>query len=798
MLRFIFSLFLISFLSCSSVFANTTPSINNSTQDVNIKEVTVDLDKIEKEISKNTLSKNDSVILIKKLNDYYSGLQTKKEIEAKNLSELQKKVTALGELIEGERETSEISKQRATFGKEIEGVKAEISKTDLALARIDSLNQKIADLRKKGLLGTLMVKEASILDFKELSNALFNFGAFLWHLLEYPLEWYKTQTPEVQSNTLHRLLSLVLWAAGSLFFAIILNIFVRKKLGYDLPIEKPTYTQKVQAGIFMILARAVIPAAIPVAFLIWRMQNPDFLVGSFGILTDIFAHYLIYLFFLTGLSSVLFTPKKTQWRLIEVSNERALEISKSLIYSIYALCFFSFLHVAAQKLGSSEETIYAIKMINNFVKSGCIIVLALNLLYDSKKLTEEEFNTENEVQGLSFTSKLSILISLASFVVLCYSMFGYVRLAEYIYNRFIVSVMFIAVGYIFQKFIFVLFHQILSKKFWGQNLRITKNKIKRIELLFNVLTIPVVSGFIILCILGAWGVSIDIMVQNIKKIFTGFDIGDMHVSPSSILLGLLAFFITHYAFKTIKNSLAEGKLGEIFDLDIGVKTSIAALIGFVGTILALIVGLSVMGGSLKGLAIAAGALSLGAGLGLQNVVNNFVSGLILLFERPFKIGDWILVDQYEGIVKQINMRSTQIETFNKANVIIPNATLLSTSLINMTYKNKQARVDLLVGVDYDSDIELVKSTLLDCVKETKNILQVPNPFVAFLELADNSLNFRLSFYISDVGNKLSIQTEVYTLIVEKFREKNINIPYPQRVLHVKNETDLKETDIVTD
>ena len=222
------------------------------------------------------------------------------------------------------------------------------------------------------------------------------------------------------------------------------------------------------------------------------------------------------------------------------------------------------------------------------------------------------------------------------------------------------------------------------------------------------------------------------------------------------------------------------------------------LIGFVGTILAFIVGLSVMGGSLKGLAIAAGALSLGAGLGLQNVVNNFVSGIILLFERPFKIGDWILVDQYEGIVKQINMRSTQIETFNKSNVIIPNATLLSTSLINMTYKNKQARVDLLIGVDYDSDIALVKSTLLECVQETKNILQLPNPYVSFLALADNSLNFRLSFYISDVGNKLSVQTEVYTLIVEKFRERNINIPYPQRVLHIKNEADLKESDIVAE
>jgi small-conductance mechanosensitive channel len=272
----------------------------------------------------------------------------------------------------------------------------------------------------------------------------------------------------------------------------------------------------------------------------------------------------------------------------------------------------------------------------------------------------------------------------------------------------------------------------------------------------------------------------------------------MHVSITSILLGLISFFVTHSAFKIIKNSLAEGKLGEVFDLDIGVKTSIAALIGFAGTILALIVGLSVMGGSLKGLAIAAGALSLGAGLGLQNVVNNFVSGIILLFERPFKIGDWILIDQYEGIVKQINMRSTQIETFNKSNVIIPNATLLSTSLINMTYKNKQARVDLLVGVDYDSDIELVKNTLIECVKETKNILQVPNPYVAFMAMSENALNFRLSFYISDVGNKLSIQTEVYTLIIEKFRERNIKIPFPQRVLHVQNKSDLQEADILVD
>lgn len=798
MLRFIFSIIFFLNLICIPVFAQQINMPSPEKQVLSISEITKNLQKIEKNISDNALLKNGSVSLIKELNTYYSDLQLKKENATEELSNLQKKVTALGELQEGEQETTEITKQRAIFTKEIETVKAEISKTDLALTQIDTLNQKIASLRTKGLLEILMVKEASIFDFKELSMALFNFSSFLYHLLQYPFSWYQEQNHVIQKDTISRLTSLLFWAVSSLFFAVILNIFVRKKFGYDLPIEKPTYTQKVKAGFFMVLARVVVPTAIPIAFLLWRSQNPDFLVGQFGTLIDILAHYLIYLFFFTGIASVLFTPKKSQWRLIEVSNERALKIYHTLIYTIIILSFFSFLHVAAQKLSSSVETIYAIKMVNNFIKSACIILLALNLLYNNKTLTDEELNNEKEIQGLSLSSKLALLISLGSFIVLCYSMNGYVKLAEYIYNRFILSIMFITIGYIFQKFIFVIFHQIIHKKFFGKNLRITKYKLKRLEITFNILTIPLVAGFITLCILAIWGVSVDIMIQNIKKILVGFNIGDMHVSITSILLGLVAFFVTHALFKTIKNSLSEGKLSEVFDLDIGVKTSIAALIGFVGTILAFLVGLSVMGGSLKGLALAAGALSLGAGLGLQNVVNNFVSGIILLFERPFKIGDWILVDQYEGIVKQINMRSTQIETFNKSNVIIPNATLLSTSLINMTYKNKQARVDLLIGVDYDSDIALVKSTLLECVQETKNILQVPNPYVAFLALADNSLNFRLSFYISDVGNKLSIQTEVYTLIVEKFRERNINIPYPQRVLHIKNEADLKESDIVVD
>ena len=193
----------------------------------------------------------------------------------------------------------------------------------------------------------------------------------------------------------------------------------------------------------------------------------------------------------------------------------------------------------------------------------------------------------------------------------------------------------------------------------------------------------------------------------------------------------------------------------------------------------------------------AGALSIGAGLGLQNIVNNFVSGFILLFERPIKIGDWVIINDYEGTVKQINIRSTVIETFNKADVIIPNASILSNNLVNMTYKNKGARIDIDVGVGYESDIDLVKKVLLDIATHTKNILSSPEPVVAFVEMADSSLNFQLRCYTQDVFNKVNISNSIRENIIKRFREENINIPFPQRVVYLHTENQPVEVRVET-
>jgi len=215
-------------------------------------------------------------------------------------------------------------------------------------------------------------------------------------------------------------------------------------------------------------------------------------------------------------------------------------------------------------------------------------------------------------------------------------------------------------------------------------------------------------------------------------------------------------------------------------------------LGFFGFVGAVLVGISVMGGSLQGLAIVAGALSFGAGMGLQNVVNNFVSGLILLVERPIKIGDWVKVNGEEGIVKQISMRFTQIETFTKASVIIPNATILSSNVTNMTYQAKGARVDAVVGVAYDSDVQKVKDILLGIGADAPYLAKSPNPFVSFLELADSSLIFRLSVYITDVNQKLGVTTFLNTEIIQRFSKAGISIPFPQREVRILNDEEPKK------
>jgi small-conductance mechanosensitive channel len=185
----------------------------------------------------------------------------------------------------------------------------------------------------------------------------------------------------------------------------------------------------------------------------------------------------------------------------------------------------------------------------------------------------------------------------------------------------------------------------------------------------------------------------------------------------------------------------------------------------------------------------AGALSVGIGFGLQNIVNNFVSGLILLFERPIRKGDWIVVGGTEGYVKEIQIRSTRIQTFDRSDVIVPNSELISNQVTNWVLTNKTGRAVIPVGVAYGTDTEKVRNILLAIVENCESVDKtglVPKPLVLFRGFGDSCLDFELRVFLYNIDNRLSVISEINFAIDKAFREAGIVIPFPQRDLHVKS------------
>ena len=218
----------------------------------------------------------------------------------------------------------------------------------------------------------------------------------------------------------------------------------------------------------------------------------------------------------------------------------------------------------------------------------------------------------------------------------------------------------------------------------------------------------------------------------------------------------------------------------------GVRNSLSMALGYVGFAIAVLIGINALGLDLSNLAIIAGALSVGIGFGLQAIVNNFVSGLILLVERPVKVGDWVIIGSYEGYVKRISVRATEIQTFDRQSVIIPNSELISSAVGNWTHKDRLCRVIINIGVAYGSDTGKVREVLLRCADENPRVLNQPQPSVMFRNFGDSSLDFQLRCFLSDVDYFLQVPSDLRFAIDEAFREEGIEIPFPQRDLHVKS------------
>ena len=299
-----------------------------------------------------------------------------------------------------------------------------------------------------------------------------------------------------------------------------------------------------------------------------------------------------------------------------------------------------------------------------------------------------------------------------------------------------------------------------------------------------------------LFLLSVWDFT-DRAIPQVKLLATdGFQLSEnTRFVPKNILIGLMVFAIVLSISIWLKARLERQWLRNL-GMDRGSRDAVVTLTGYLGMIIATIMGLTAAGVSFSGLALVAGALSVGIGFGLQNIVNNFISGLILLFERPIHAGDYISVGTVEGTVKRISIRSTEIETLQRTSVIVPNSELISGQVTNWVLHDSFGVIKIPIGVAYGSDTELVKQLLLETTHAHPEVVARPNlqqPLVRFEEFGDSSLNFTIVTLVKNIGKRYDVISDINFAIDEKFREHNIEIPFPQRDLHIRSNASNAET-----
>ncbi|NQU64881.1 MAG: mechanosensitive ion channel [SAR324 cluster bacterium] len=218
-------------------------------------------------------------------------------------------------------------------------------------------------------------------------------------------------------------------------------------------------------------------------------------------------------------------------------------------------------------------------------------------------------------------------------------------------------------------------------------------------------------------------------------------------------------------------------------METGLQESITTITVYLIWVFGLITALNLFGLNPTSLMVVFGALGIGLGFGLQSIFNNFMSGLILLFERPIQVGDDIEINSIWATVKKINVRSTLVQTYDNASLIIPNSDLINNQVTNWSFKDKRLRRQITVGVAYGSDIELVRETLLEIGKNTPKVLRYPAPEVLFSDFGDSALIFKLRLW-THIEDFLTVETETRFQIDRLFKERNISIAFPQRDIHL--------------
>lgn len=487
-------------------------------------------------------------------------------------------------------------------------------------------------------------------------------------------------------------------------------------------------------------------------------------------------------YFVGKLARAVLAPKLPAWRLVNITNRGA----RLLYPMVIALVVVNGIDFVLSEINRTLGSPVVLTVAQGFFS---VVIMALILIGMALVKPMPARSGDPADPGEHWPRVILAALLVAGVGLLATAMLGYVGLARFAATQIVVTGAILTTMYIgFLSGRAVSESDAFSQTAVGRWLE-TRYELSQVSLDQAGLAAGLLINLLVLClglplIFLQWGFQIQDIELWFYRLVTDIRIGGITISLVGILFGIVLFIIGLIVTRWFQHWL-DGSVMSRGRLDTGVRNSIKTGVGYLGVAIAGLIGISAAGIDLSSLALVAGALSLGIGFGLQNIVSNFVSGLILLAERPFKVGDWVSTATTEGFVKKISVRATEIETFTRQSIIVPNSELINSPVGNWTHRNKLGRVDVPVGVSYDSNPREVVAMLVDIAAGHDLVLRNPEPVVHFTGFGDSSLDFVLKCYVADVLSGIGVRTELSLRIFERFKEQQIEIPFPQRDLNIK-------------
>ena len=489
-----------------------------------------------------------------------------------------------------------------------------------------------------------------------------------------------------------------------------------------------------------------------------------------------------------GVAVGLFAPDDPERRLLAIHDNVARLVSSKLVWAARVLGAVVFINALLRAVVAPVSLTVAMSAIF----SAIIAAILCHFLFVIGRSHEQD----DEVSGAGWLRAGGWLLTIGIAAAL---VTGFVGLAAFLAGRFLTALGLIGALYIFLVFIDALFTEVLTAStprgravanFFGL-------KPRSIELIGTLLSAAIriiLILVVLLPLLGPWGIFAADFFGVVRDATFGFRIGEVTISLSTILGAFATIVIGILATRAMQRWLQTSFLPRTA-LDPSLQHSISTIFSYLGVMAAIAFALAQLGVDFQKITLVAGALSIGIGFGLQSVVSNFVSGLILLAERPIRVGDIINVKGEEGRVRRIHVRATEIETGDHASVIIPNSELITQVVKNRTHIDTFARAAVPVAVAYDSDVAKVRDTLMQIAKDHPHVMQSPAPTVFLTGFGESAINFELGWLVRNIGDAAGVKSDICFSILEKFREHGIDMPYPRRDIRIRGLEDDAEREV---